>query len=134
MKATHQTLSTDRRNVFLRFLCFLLFIPLLAACASPRRSALATHIQERFTGRPDGLVLRETWKDSERGGGYFLFCDPNVQAMLVSHTNQTALGGGSACGIGSITLVVDTNTAAIIGAGGTAIGNVIGASVKAAVK
>jgi len=29
---------------------------------------------------------------------------------------------------------VDTNTAAIVGAGGTAIGNIIGASVKSAVK
>ena len=106
----------------------------LSACACPRRGALATHVQEHFAGRADGLVWRETWEDSERGGGVFLFTDPNVQSMYVTHTNQAALGGGSGCTIGSMTLVLDTNTAAIIGAGGTAMGNVIGASVKAAVK
>ena len=107
---------------------------LLPACACPRRSALATHVRERFTGRADGLVWRETWKDAERGGGLFVLSDPNVQTMYVNHTNQAALGGGSVFTAGSLTLVVDTNTAAILGAGGTALGNVIGASVKAAVK
>jgi len=104
------------------------------SCACPRRSALATHVQEHFAGRPDGLVLRETWQDAERGGGLFLFTDPNVQSMYVTHTNQSALGGGSVFTAGSLTLVVDTNTAAILGAGGSALGNVIGASVKTAVK
>jgi hypothetical protein len=113
---------------------FTILTSLFSGCACPRRSALATHVQEHFAGRPDGLVLRETWKDSERGGGLFLFTDPNVQSMYVTHTNQSALGGGSVFTAGSLTLVVDTNTAAILGAGGTALGNVIGASVKAAVK
>jgi hypothetical protein len=134
MNATHQTIRMNRRPVFLRFLSFLLFIALLSGCACPRRGALATHVQEHFSGRADGLVWRERWEDSERGGGVFLFTDPNVQSMYVTHTNQAALGGGSVFTAGSLTLVLDTNTAAIIGAGGTAIGNVIGASVKAAVK
>ena len=54
--------------------------------------------------------------------------------MVALHTNQSALGGGSSFTAGSLTLVVDANTAAIITSGGTAIGNIIGASVKAAVK
>jgi hypothetical protein len=99
----------------------------------------ADHTLEHFTNRTDGLILRETWQhekwvDSESGGGFFLFADPTVQGMAAIHTNQSALGGGSSFVAGSLTLVVDTNTAAIIGAGGTALGNVIGASVKAAVK
>ena len=116
------------------FVLFVLSVGLLSGCASPHRSAVATHVQEQFTGRPDGLILRETWADKESGGGLFLFADPNVQSMFASHTNQTALGGGSLFTAGSLTLVVDTNTASIIAAGGTALGNVIGASVKAAVK
>jgi hypothetical protein len=89
---------------------------------------------EDYAGRCDGLVHRESWKDSEGGGGFFLFADPNVQGMAALHTNQSALGGGSSFIAGSLTLVVDTNTAQIIGAGGTAIGNIIGASVKSAIK
>jgi hypothetical protein len=89
---------------------------------------------EDYAGRADGLVHREIWRDKEGGGGFFLFADPNVQGMVALHTNQSALGGGSSFTAGSLTLVVDTNTAAIITSGGTAIGNIIGASVKAAVK
>jgi hypothetical protein len=113
-----QPCTLSRRGALLCVLCGSLFF---TGCACPRRAALATHVRERFTGRADGLVLRETWKDAERGGGVFLFTDPNVQSMFVNHTNQAALGGGSVF-------------TAIIGAGGTALGNVIGASVKAAVK
>jgi hypothetical protein len=111
-----------------------LSVVLLCSCANPRRTALATHVQERFTSRADGLIERDTWRDKESGGGIFLFADPNVQGMAALHTNQTALGGGSSFIAGSLTLVVDTNTAAIIGAGGTALGNIIGASVKSAIK
>lgn len=107
---------------------------LCAGCACPSRMALTTRTVDHYTNRPDGLILRETWLDKEKGGGLFLFTDPNVQGMSAVHTNQAALGGGSSFVAGSLTLVVDTNTAAIIGAGGTALGNVIGASVKAAAK
>ena len=116
-------------------LLMLLFALLLApGCAAPRRAATTSHIVERFAGRPDGLVQRETWSDGEKGGGLFLFTDPNVQGMSAQHVNQSALGGSNSFVAGSLTLVVDTNTAAIIGAGGTAVGNIIGASVKAAVR
>jgi hypothetical protein len=138
MKVQSNTIARRQASFFLAplRLCAIAVIGcgLLPACALPRRSALALHTTERFSGRADGLVWRETWKDAERGGGLFLLSDPNVQTMYVNHTNQAALGGGSVFTAGSLTLVVDTNTAAILGAGGTALGNVIGASVKAAVK
>lgn len=125
--------ALDIGFLVLALLCIMLAF-FLCSCASPRRTALATHVQERFTGRPDGLFERDTWRDKESGGGWFLFADPNVQGMVALHTNQAALGGGSSFIAGSLTLVVDTNTAQIIGAGGTALGNVIGASVKSAIK
>jgi hypothetical protein len=35
---------------------------------------------------------------------------------------------------GTVTITVDTNTAAILGSAGTAVGNIIGAAAKTAVK
>ena len=94
----------------------------LSGCASPHRVGLSTHRIEVFRGRADGLISREEWRDSERGGGVFLFTDPNVQAMTATHTNQAALGGGSAFVTGPMAVVLDTNTAAVVGAGGRPLG------------
>jgi len=60
--------------------------------------------------------------------------DPAVQQMTALHTNQAALGGGSLFSAATAAVTVDTNTAAIVGASGTAVGNVIGAAAKSAVK
>lgn len=103
-------------------------------CAVPHRKALTTHTIEAFQNRPDGLVAREEWRDSEGGGGFFLFADPNVQAMSALHTNQCALGGGSAFAAGSFTILVDSNVVPAIAATGTAAGNIIGAAAKSAAK
>jgi hypothetical protein len=113
---------------------FLLPCFILSSCACPRRAAEATRVIENFRGRPDGLVLREIWRDVEKGGGQFLFADPDVQSMIVLHTNQNALGGGSVFAAGALTITVDTNTAPVLGAVGTAVGNIIGAAAKTAVK
>jgi hypothetical protein len=83
-----------------------------------------------FQDRPDGLVWREVWRDCEGGGGFFFFADPNVQAMTAIHSNQCALGGGSAFAAGSLSIVVDSNLVPAIAASGTAAGNVVGAAVK----
>ncbi len=103
-------------------------------CACPRRDAETSHSVEWFRDRPDGLVRREVWRDKEAGGGLFLLTDPAVQQMTALHTNQAALGGGSLFSAATAAVTVDTNTAAIVGAGGTAMGNVIGAAAKSAVK
>jgi hypothetical protein len=106
----------------------------LCSCACPHRKAEATHVVESFAGRVDGLIHRETWRDAETGGGEFVFTDPAAGQLFAAHTNQTALGGGSVFSTGTVTITVDTNTAPIIGAAGTAAGNIIGAAAKAAVK
>ena len=111
-----------------------LALSLLCACAIPHRKATALHQVETFAGRADGLVCRESWRDCESGGGFFLFADPNVQAMTAIHTNQTALGGGSAFAAGSLAVVVDSNLVPAITASGTAVGNIIGATLKSSVK
>ena len=103
-------------------------------CASPRRHGEASHCVDWFHGRQDGLRQRETWRDTESGGGWFLFTDPAVQQMTALHTNQAALGGGSLFSAAATTVTLDTNAAAVIGASGSALGNVIGAAAKAAVK
>jgi hypothetical protein len=106
----------------------------LCSCACPHRKGESSHVVETFAGRLDGLVHRETWRDAEQGGGQFFFTDPAAGQLFASHTNQSALGGGSVFSAGTVTITVDTNTAAIVGATGTAVGNVIGAAAKTAVK
>jgi hypothetical protein len=116
----------------LRFCAFALVLS--AGCACPHRNSQSLHVIESFDGRSDGLISRETWRDTEKGGGQFLFTDPSVQTMVAMHTNQSALGGGSVFSAGAATITVDTNSAAVIGSAGTAIGNVIGAAAKSAAK
>ena len=113
-----------------------LALPLLifSGCSLPHRRAAATHTIEVFHCRPDGLISRESWQDSEGGGGFFFFADPHVQAMTAIHTNQCALGGGSAFSAGSMMILVDSNLVPAITATGTAAGNIIGAAAKSAVK
>jgi hypothetical protein len=54
--------------------------------------------------------------------------------LFAAHTNQSALGGGSVFSAGTVTITVDTNTAPIVGATGTAVGNIIGAAAKTTLK
>ncbi len=107
---------------------------ILSSCACPHRKGESTHVIESFAARPDGLVWRETWRDAEQGGGQFFFTDPAAGQLFAAHTNQSALGGGSVFSAGTVTITVDTNTAPIIGATGTAVGNIIGAAAKSAIK
>jgi hypothetical protein len=123
--------------MFMKSLIVFILLPssfILSACSSPHRHAESSKTIEWFDQRPDGLTCRETWRDSEKGGGQFLFTDPSVQAMVALHTNQTALGGGSLFSAGTVTINVDSNTAAIVGAAGTATGNIIGAAAKSSLK
>jgi hypothetical protein len=107
---------------------------IVSGCACPHRKGESTHVLESFADRPDGLLQRETWRDSEQGGGEFLFTDPAAGQLFAAHTNQSALGGGSVFSAGTVTITVDSNTAPIVGATGTAVGNIIGAAAKTAVK
>jgi hypothetical protein len=113
---------------------FSVFCLLWPGCACPRRHAESSHSVEWFRDRQDGLLRRETWRDTESGGGLFLFTDPAVQQMTALHTNQAALGGGSLFSAATAAVTVDSNTAAVVGASGTAVGKVLGAAAKSAVK
>lgn len=124
----------NRMKTLLHFSLYTSAFGLFAACSFPHRNAESFRLVEWFRNRPDHLVAREIWRDREGGGGIFLFADPSVQAMTATHTNQTALGGGSAFAAGSFTILVDTNLAPAIAAAGTAAGNVLGAAAKTAVK
>ncbi|HWD20497.1 MAG TPA: hypothetical protein VHB20_14590 [Verrucomicrobiae bacterium] len=117
-----------------RWLCCLCFLLLLSGCASPHREAVSRHTTELYQGRPDGLVKRDIWEDRESGGGHFLFTDPAVQSMNANHVNQSSLGGSNTFTTGAMTLVVDTNTGQIVAATGAAVGNIVGAALKTAVK
>ena len=112
-------------------LCALAFLP---GCACPHRKAESSASVEWFEGRGDGLICRETWRDAEQGGGEFMLTDPAAGQLFACHTNQSALGGGSVFSAGTVTITVDTNTAPILGAAGTAVGNIVGAAAKSAVK
>ena len=74
----------------------------------------------------------EIWSDDSSGGGTFIFTDPSASSLAFSHTNQTALGGSRSTGIGQIQSVITTNAVQAITAGGSAVGNVIGAAASAA--
>jgi hypothetical protein len=59
--------------------------------------------------------------------------DPKAANAVLVHTNSILQTGGSlAIGEGSVS--VDPQTGAIIGAAGTAAGNIIGAALKTAIK
>jgi len=119
-----------KTGVFAYFAIIATVALILTGCAVPHRSSRTDHFVEEFANRPDGLIRRETWRDTEGGGGFFLFADPTVQNMAAIHTNQTALGGGSIFTAGSLTSLVDSNLVPAIGAAGTAAGNIIGAAIK----
>ena len=106
----------------------------LCSCATPHRKTVTKHTVERFCGRPDGLIARETWLDQDSGGALFLFEDPKSQGMCIKHTNQPALGGNTWFTMAPLSMLVDSNLVPAIAAGGTAVGNVVGAAVKSAVK
>ena len=74
----------------------------------------------------------ETWADESSGGGTFVFTDPAASQLEFDHTNQSALGGGRTTKAGSITSTITTNAVSAITAGGSAVGNVIGAAASAA--
>jgi hypothetical protein len=127
--------SIDKfRCGFFTFVSFVSLVSILSGCASSHRASKTTKTVEWFQDRQDGLVERITFLDKEAGGGVFLLTDPKVSAMSAIHTNQDALGGGSMFSAGQLGIIVDTNTAQILNAAGTATGNVIGAAAKAALK
>jgi hypothetical protein len=129
-----KTASRSGLIASLRLCVFALIALCLAGCAVPPSGPIVSHTIRHYAGRPDGLIAEEVWRDKAFSHGWYLFADPAMQSVHAWHTNQAALGGCSHFDAGSVTIAVDTNTAAIIGAGGTAAGNIIGATAKSAIK
>lgn len=78
------------------------------------------------------VASRESWIDKSSGGGTFLFTDPAASQVSSVVANQTALGGSHNFGVGSVSSTISSNAVAAISAGGTAVGNIIGAAASAA--
>jgi hypothetical protein len=106
----------------------------------PKVSRTITDITtEKFSSRPDGLVWREAKRvtkieDGAFTRGWYFFTDPSLHMVCAWHTNAAELGGGSRFMAGGAGIMVDSNTAAILGAAGTAAGNVAGAIDKTMIK
>jgi hypothetical protein len=100
-----------------------------AGCVTSHKKECIVH--ELWTYSEAGTIAQhEVWSENHHGGGTALLADPVATQIASYHTNQTALGGASTFSVGNIQATVNTNAAAIIASGGTAVGNVIGAAVK----
>lgn len=105
----------------------------LCGCTIAPHGSRATHRVWTYEGRKDGLVRYEVLTDRSAGGGALFMMDPSIANFAGGHTNAAMqVGGWVTLGNGSVT--VDPQTVAIVGAVGTAAGNIIGAAVKTAVK
>lgn len=105
----------------------------LCGCTIAPHGSKATHYTWTYQGRQDGLVRCEKWTDRSSGGGALFLMDPTLNNVALYHTNSVMQTGGWFT-LGNGTVTVDPQTGAIIGAVGTAAGNIIGAALKTAVK
>ena len=78
------------------------------------------------------LASKEEWTDTSKGGGTFLFTDPKASQVSSVSANQTAIGGSHNFGVGDVSSTISSNAVSAIAAGGTAVGNIIGAAASAA--
>jgi hypothetical protein len=96
----------------------------LAGCATSHKKESLAH--EIWTYSDSGQVTRhEVWSENHHGGGTAMLSDPVATQIASYHTNQAGLGGASAFTVGNVQATVSTNAAAVLSAGGTAVGNVI---------
>ena len=103
-------------------------------------SVLATFANSA-TGYQSGLlavrpvafdVLTESWTDSSKGGGTFLFTDPQASQISSGVSNQAALAGSHQFSVGTVSSTITSNAVSAITAGASGVGNIIGAAAKAA--
>jgi len=102
---------------------------LLAGCASAHKKAETIHEIREFNPATGKLVKQEIWCDRYHGGGVALLADPRASEIQSAHTNQTALGGGSAFAVGQVESTVNTNAVKAIG---ETIGNVVEKAIEGA--
>jgi len=86
-----------------------------------------------FAPRPAVFdVIKESWTDTSKGGGTFLFTDPQASQVASTVGNQAALAGAHTFNVGSVSATISSNAVAAINATGNSVGNIIGAAAKAA--
>ena len=78
------------------------------------------------------VAYRESWTDYSRGGGTFLFTDPQASQIQSVVSNQAALAGSHQFQVGSVSSTITSNAVSAITAGASGVGNIIGAAAKAA--
>lgn len=110
-----------------------LVLTFLTGCAHLNRNAVSKITLKTYAGRPDGMVACQTWEDSHGVKATFVFTDPSGQGLCDKWTNSLT-GGTSWFMLAPFSMIVDSNLVPAIAAGGTAVGNIVGAAVKTAVK
>ena len=86
-----------------------------------------------FAPRPVAFtVIDERWTDYSRGGGTFLFTDPQGSQINSSVSNESALAGGHQFGVGIVSSTIPSNAVSAITAGTSGVGNITGAAATAA--
>lgn len=103
---------------------------LLCGCAMPYRAARTKNVVKVFHGRPDGLIMKIEFKDTERGGGIFFMTDPKTQSISASSTNRFS---SHIFNMGESSVAVDPQTSEIIKATGAAAGELVGKILSSSV-
>jgi hypothetical protein len=103
---------------------------LLCGCAGIKRESGPYHTFRHYSGRSDGLVATEEWGYREDGRAWGFGNRGAVTNFSVVSSNLLGMGGWSIFS-GSGQLDISSNLAPVISAGGTAVGNVVGAAAKA---
>lgn len=113
----------------------ILILALCGGCTVAPHGSHATHRIWTYApgSRKDGLIRYEVETDRSAGGGGQLGTFANLQNLALEHTNSVMRVGGRLT-IGNAYIGVDTNTARVVTALGTASGEIIGAAMGTAAK
>ncbi len=112
---------------------FPLCLLVLCGCTIAPHGSKAEHKIWTYApgSRQDGLIRFEKFTDRSAGGGGQVGTFTQLQNVSVVHTNSMMRVGGMLT-IGNAYVGVDTNTAQVVTALGSATGEVIGAAARAA--
>jgi hypothetical protein len=105
----------------------------LCGCTIAPHGSKTTRDVWTYAGNPPVMIRHERTVDRSAGGGALFLMDPSLNNVAIYHTNADLHVGGWFL-LGSGTVTVDPQTTGIIGAVGTAAGNIIGAAAKTAVR
>jgi NADPH-dependent curcumin reductase CurA len=107
-----------------------LVILLLCGCASIHRVSGPEH--SVTTTYPDGRVVTEKWSWKDDARSHEFFDRGSLSNLVVTQSNLMGWPGVASFSANGGTIDISSNAAPVIGATGTAVGNVVGAAAKAA--